>query len=1011
MKPRTLLLAAVCMLNCMSVFGQRQQTTETYNPYPAGWPTTGKKTYSYIIDEDGRKLKDGPFSILAKPDALVVTKDFTQYSISNNGYFKLNTTFLKGNLHGAFTFSFSITCTAQGLAANGSETQTMTFNGNFSNGLPHGAFNIQSKANSIDKLSVTYNKGVLVGAYSSSGFYRDLPCIAKGTLTSKGELTGRWTINYRDAEAIGDVIYDFQNGVLVRKTTKDGATRPALTELAKKYATGTITEKELLKRNVIVLEDSIPLGIFANNIIFNDDILDFEELGGYDFSTPNNKKYKYLKEEIVFTDNGFNKFCEEVLSIEGYRSRSSVNKKDFGYYATVERSKYEKDVKGVDQSRPTYAYDVLLTSDQVEVLKEKLHNKRKENICDITQLDYEYLKKSSINSRKYAIGNGIPLMLQLINGETNSPRGFRDIINELCVAMPELFTICHKDSSIVYFTQQDLAKENHSVEDYSTSFINNDICYIKNDDTYKKLCVCIALLSGNYDKFMAQVNTVNKDFIEEIKNECVATINKYNMAVVKPIFDFIVSESSPSSIAYDSNVGRFFSFEGLPEEYCNLELSKKLKPFGKIIGCEIVNFRGENYDEIECILTTLGKKKAQNKYNVIWKLERGDWKENKMAKFYGDIYGVEEIGIKVIANSIDINNAILEIDAAQQVKEESERVAKEKAEAERIAKEESERVAKEKAEAERIAKEEAERVAKEKAEAERIAKEEAERVAKERAEAERIAKEEAERVAKEKAEAERIAKEEAERVAKEKAEAERIAKEEAARVAKEKAKAEAIERESLKEASAKVTAYKESAKEHVNRAKGYEQYVNLSGKFGEYNLAGINYIGGYRFNQRWFLGLGTGFDLRLVDGTYIYDIRSSYDYTHYNILVSPSLVNIPVFLNLRVNLLKTKWTPYISASVGTLISFPYEINLNINSDSPIYPYQMKPNTGMFSVSIGMSKALNNNRALYFGLGYGLLAVDTYEVSIQPIGNRTEYNAYIMGGENIGIFTLDFGFSF
>lgn len=332
---------------------------------------------------------------------------------------------------------------------------------------------------------------------------------------------------------------------------------------------------------------------------------------------------------------------------------------------------------------------------------------------------------------------------------------------------------------------------------------------------------------------------------------------------------------------------------------------------------------------------------------------------------------------------------------------------KAKAEAERIAAAEAERVAKAKAEAERIAKEEAERVAKAKSEAERIAKAEAERAAREKAEA------------KAKVEAERMAAAEAARVAKAKVEAERIAKEEAARVAKEKAKAEAIERESLKEASAKVTAYKESAKEHVNRAKGYEQYVNLSGKFGGYNLAGINYIGGYRFNQRWFLGLGTGFDLRFVDGTYIYDIRSSYytqgsishENTHYNICASPSLVNIPVFLNLRVNLLKTKWTPYISASVGTLISFPYEINLNINSDSLIYPYQMKPNTGMFSVSFGMSKALNNNRALYFGLGYGLLAVDTYEVSIQPIGNRTEYNAYIMGGENIGIFTLDFGFSF
>ena len=115
------------------------------------------------------------------------------------------------------------------------------------------------------------------------------------------------------------------------------------------------------------------------------------------------------------------------------------------------------------------------------------------------------------------------------------------------------------------------------------------------------------------------------------------------------------------------------------------------------------------------------------------------------------------------------------------------KLAKEKAEADRLAKEKAE---KEKAEAERLAKEKAE---KEKAEAERLAKEKAE---KEKAEAERLAKEKAE---KEKAEAERLAKEKAE---KEKAEAERLAKEkaekekaEAERLAKEKAEKEKAEKE------------------------------------------------------------------------------------------------------------------------------------------------------------------------------------------------------------------------
>jgi len=119
------------------------------------------------------------------------------------------------------------------------------------------------------------------------------------------------------------------------------------------------------------------------------------------------------------------------------------------------------------------------------------------------------------------------------------------------------------------------------------------------------------------------------------------------------------------------------------------------------------------------------------------------------------------------------------------LKREQERIAREQAEAARLAaiKAEEERKAREKAEAERIAREkaEAERIAKLKAEEERRAREkaEAERIAREKAEAERIAKlkAEEERRAREKAEAERIAREkaEAERIAQEKAAAERIA--------------------------------------------------------------------------------------------------------------------------------------------------------------------------------------------------------------------------------------------
>ena len=117
--------------------------------------------------------------------------------------------------------------------------------------------------------------------------------------------------------------------------------------------------------------------------------------------------------------------------------------------------------------------------------------------------------------------------------------------------------------------------------------------------------------------------------------------------------------------------------------------------------------------------------------------------------------------------------------AAEQAQREAERIAAEKAEAERV---EQQRIAAEQAEAERV---EQERIAAEKAEAERL---EQQRIAAEKAEAERI---EQERIAAEKAEAERI---EQQRIAAEKAEAERA---EQQRIAAEQAEAERVEQERI----------------------------------------------------------------------------------------------------------------------------------------------------------------------------------------------------------------------
>lgn len=736
MKTKILLLASACLLNCAIVFGQRQQTTEDYNPSPAGFPTTGKKTYSYIIGEDGKKLKDGSFSISAKPDILVVDKGFSRYAVSNNGYFKLNTTFVKGNLHGALTSSFGITVTKQGLAGNASESQSMTFSGNFSDGLPHGTFNIKYDTDSNDKLVATYNKGVLVGSYSSSGIYKKLPCIVKGTLTSKGELTGKWTI-----EDLKSHIYEFQNGVLIRKTSEEEATRPAITELAKKYAAGAITETELEKQNIIVLEDSIPLGSFARNIIFRDEVFDIQDVGGYDFSNPNNKRYKYLKEVSCFNEKGFEfytQMLDEKLKAGVFTHYANIQKNqkhEYGEIGFVNGSHAIRDAylnhcdpyinaKGLKEH--DWKTDIYLTKEQVRIWGEKMTEAKKLHAQSFGIAGSEY----NYSTGSYYFDSDIKMYFI----ETDRVFTFYEYerMRESAKKEIENGTISKVLNRFMLVTgEPDYLIEKANYEYDALLFAGRP--FVKKESIEPDTTI-IYLLAGEYEKLIKgkskeeieRIDVMKKEFDEKYKKDVLSVV----MPSVKNILDRLVNQSV-MSIAYADDVDDYFSSAGLPEEYWHLEFQKKLKPFGKILGYEIVDFHGEELEDVECVLTCLGKKKAQNKYKVIWKLEKDD-REN----------------LRIIANSIDFSKAILITEHSAKAEENLAEVkAKEEAKAEenRIAKAEAEQLAKEKAEAERLEKEQAE--------AARLAKVEEERAAKAEAEAKRIAKVEAERAEKEKAKA------------------------------------------------------------------------------------------------------------------------------------------------------------------------------------------------------------------------------------------------------------------
>lgn len=170
------------------------------------------------------------------------------------------------------------------------------------------------------------------------------------------------------------------------------------------------------------------------------------------------------------------------------------------------------------------------------------------------------------------------------------------------------------------------------------------------------------------------------------------------------------------------------------------------------------------------------------------------------------------------------------------------------------------------------------------------------------------------------------------------------------------------------------------------RPKGYDQYVNLAYNTNQVSSTfGVNYIGGYRFNNTFFLGLGTGVDFALLDKRNYSDIGWA----------KPTTVNIPVYLNFRTNFTKRVWSPYISLSAGARIS-----PATLTDETLGYSYNQ---SGVLAnLSVGVEHKLRNKSSLYFGIGYQLESY-LYTQGYETYNNiRLEFSNRLAHGFNIHI---------
>ena len=282
-----------------------------------------------------------------------------------------------------------------------------------------------------------------------------------------------------------------------------------------------------------------------------------------------------------------------------------------------------------------------------------------------------------------------------------------------------------------------------------------------------------------------------------------------------------------------------------------------------------------------------------------------------------------------------------------------EKAAAEKAERERLAAEERKRIEEEK----RIA---AEKAAAEKAERERLAAEEkkrieeekriaAEKAAAEKAERERLAAEEKKRIEEEK----RIA---AEKAAAEKAERQRIAAEEKSKQSAVKASKEDDSSRLAKQEEAKAKKQENIAKWKEAKLRGYGSIIDAAWAIDLSNLmmgGGVNYIGGYHFNNCIYLGLGTGVNLTQTwERRFIDEVD-----------LSSNLINIPVYAYLRTNFIDRRCSPFFAISAG------YSFSTKRNFTMPFNQHVKYRTSGiLINPQLGVNFRTTKKSSVYLAVG-------------------------------------------
>lgn len=399
MKNKLFLTCIISTFIVTCTFAQQQKAKEVFGATVKEL-FAGDYTYQFVRQENGKDLKVGPFEMNAAiNDKYNNYKTFWELTVT--GKYNLKGNYSNGNLHGAVTMNANLLISA----TNGDkESYKSSFSGYFKNGVPDGNFNVNHVGN---KVNVNYKNGVLVGAYYVKGWGSDgVPFTTSGTLNSEGKPTGTWKFENLHSQEI-----TFSNAVVVNRSDYDADLRTK----AKSYASGSISKEKLLAEKICVRMDSLVLGYDATVNILHDGI-DWEKIGGYDFSNPNVVKYYYLDRLPTLSSAGYEKLKKGVLEyikvggntydltkdyiseetrvmLESYsKTKNLCFDEGAGlYFMSIHKRDYFSGFCVGYPDWSNYIESIYLLPEQEEELQRLVHEARLENLDKIPITDLQYV--------------------------------------------------------------------------------------------------------------------------------------------------------------------------------------------------------------------------------------------------------------------------------------------------------------------------------------------------------------------------------------------------------------------------------------------------------------------------------------------------------------------------------------------------------------------------------------------------------------------------------------------